>query len=790
MADNTRQQLFSLSPTSSLTHFPFSASLHALPPTNSMPWLLYMALTRLAATSSSFFFDRCSRSAHPTRRRRLFSGRTLGHPPDQEWPVASVLAPIRKSPPTHQALSPQALGLVGLAFRASPASGQASHRLSPVQDAAGAHFSVAAQFGSYLEVRFIPPPDYPALSKLPMINHSSGFQIQGGNFYEVAGNVNLQTHQHLTIQGDQVHQVSIQPSSDAAQALDGGPHEPYGRNLTGVLRNVPNHITVRSAPYGALKFPSIAPLFILLGRNVVSPPPLRIKFFQRERTGRAATIELSRPVILGRHIMSPRPESAPEPKPSPVASAGVHDEPENSLCGQSRYYGPSDRLRGQTARPIHGGTFITAENVNHSHGETGITLLHHTITLEALYDSADSFPQARCHPETRLNMLDDLYKWATRPESRCSLRWLHGPAGAGKSAIMQTLCRRLDEDSRLGGSFFFKRGHANCGNAKTLFATLAYQLALHNPLLTPLISGNVEITPSVLGKDMEVQLRKLIVEPCQSLKNPVYHILLIDGLDECEGPEIQELIIGLLRNTVRDQTYPCRLRILIASRPEPHIREKFEEPPFHSLCDSVNIEQSFVDVRRYFCDEFLRIRSEHKGTMGNIPTPWPSQHIINALVEKSSGYFIYAATVIKFVGDKHFRPTEQLELVQNLIPISIDSDSPFQALDQLYIQILSGVPPRNRPKLCDILCVIANLRLNPTHIEQLLDLRTGDVQLILRCLHSLLEIPVESSLDHWDSVLYTYLPSPPLRPEDMIPGGFPMSLPLRDPQSLYPSFNL
>jgi hypothetical protein len=36
------------------------------------------------------------------RRGRLFSGRTLEHPLDQEWPVASVLALIRKSLPVRQ----------------------------------------------------------------------------------------------------------------------------------------------------------------------------------------------------------------------------------------------------------------------------------------------------------------------------------------------------------------------------------------------------------------------------------------------------------------------------------------------------------------------------------------------------------------------------------------------------------------------------------------------------------------------------------------------------------------
>ncbi|KAJ7450420.1 hypothetical protein FB451DRAFT_993699, partial [Mycena latifolia] len=118
---------------------------------------------------------------------------------------------------------------------------------------------------------------------------------------------------------------------------------------------------------------------------------------------------------------------------------------------------------------IHGGTFITAENINHRHGETGIHILHRTVALEALCDSVESFDQPRCHPETRTNLLDTLYRWATEENAGYSIYWLNGPAGAGKSAIMQTLCQRLHDAGRLGGSFFFKRSHITRGNAKVLF---------------------------------------------------------------------------------------------------------------------------------------------------------------------------------------------------------------------------------------------------------------------------------------------------------------------------------
>ncbi|KAJ7690375.1 hypothetical protein B0H17DRAFT_983173, partial [Mycena rosella] len=124
--------------------------------------------------------------------------------------------------------------------------------------------------------------------------------------------------------------------------------------------------------------------------------------------------------------------------------------------------------------------------------------------------------------------------------------------------------------------------------------------------------------------------------------------------------------------------------------------------------------------------------------MGSAPTPWPSTHTLNHLVKKSSGYFIYASTIIKFVDDKAFRPTKRLESIENLS--SDDSDSPFGALDQLYFQILSAVPVSFLSNLCDILCAIANFRLPSEQIDLLLGLEAGDARLILRSLQSVLNM--------------------------------------------------
>ncbi|KAJ6509803.1 hypothetical protein DFH09DRAFT_883001, partial [Mycena vulgaris] len=152
-------------------------------------------------------------------------------------------------------------------------------------------------------------------------------------------------------------------------------------------------------------------------------------------------------------------------------------------------------------------------------------------------------------------------------------------------------------------------------------------------------------------------------------------------------------------------------------------------------------EQSFMDVRNYLRNEFDRIHREHHETMASVPTPWPPSLVLGELVDTSSGYFIYAATIIKFVDDRDFRPTQRLKAVMENLPT--EGSNPLHALDELYSQILRDLPFQSR--IIDILGVIihgsAILPATCLNIEQLLGLVPGDLALALRRLHSLLLVP-------------------------------------------------
>ncbi|KAJ6490972.1 hypothetical protein C8R45DRAFT_779595, partial [Mycena sanguinolenta] len=178
---------------------------------------------------------------------------------------------------------------------------------------------------------------------------------------------------------------------------------------------------------------------------------------------------------------------------------------------------------------------------------------------------------------------------------------------------------------------------------------------------------------------------------------------------------------------------------IVASRPDPHIHEVFDSRLYFGKHRSINVEKSFEDVRRYSCDEFSRIHRDHS-TMASIPSPWPVPHVLQNLVQKSSGYFVYASTIIKFIDDKNHRPTERLAAVRLFQDGNrMVSESPFEALDQLYMAILCSAPRQSQ--LIPILSAISLVGLDARSIDLLFGLQDGEPRLILRGLHSVLVVP-------------------------------------------------
>ena len=157
--------------------------------------------------------------------------------------------------------------------------------------------------------------------------------------------------------------------------------------------------------------------------------------------------------------------------------------------------------------------------------------------------------------------------------------WLYGAAGAGKSAIAHTLAEICETCGWLVASFFFWKTAGERNNANRFVATIAHQIALTIPASRELIATAVDYNPFIFEQSVDVQLSKLIIEPLGHLFSAgmIFDIsplvIIIDGLDECQGGDVQSGIVKSLVAAFRHSS--LRIRILITSRPEVHLQSAF-----------------------------------------------------------------------------------------------------------------------------------------------------------------------------------------------------------------------
>jgi Cdc6-like AAA superfamily ATPase len=128
--------------------------------------------------------------------------------------------------------------------------------------------------------------------------------------------------------------------------------------------------------------------------------------------------------------------------------------------------------------------------------------------------------------------------------------WLNGLTGTGKSAIAQTVADRCDAYGRLGSSVFCSRDVNSHNNLRSIFPTLAIQLAQKDPevrsILVPLLRSN----PDVVYESPSDQVEKLIVKPLKSRNVPA--VIVIDTLDEWTNGTSQSAILSAVEHWVEE----------------------------------------------------------------------------------------------------------------------------------------------------------------------------------------------------------------------------------------------
>ena len=352
-------------------------------------------------------------------------------------------------------------------------------------------------------------------------------------------------------------------------------------------------------------------------------------------------------------------------------------------------------------------------------------------------------------------------------EDNASIFWLYGGAGAGKSALAQSLSEKFQE-KELAASFFFFRGDSSRNNGDDLIPTLVSQLVTNLKGLVPFVEGRINEKWDIFTKGYNIQIQTLLVDPLRSLKasdtlDVPPRLIVIDGLDECANPDVQCQLLCAIARVLPCIPYP--LRFLVTSRPEAHITHAFDHEPAlqtipvqrYNLSDDPDAD---MDIRNFLEKEFVNIRKVHR--IGKHLLTWPDQNAISSLVERSSGHFIYASTVIRYIQSPKHRPDDRLEVILRLRS-SQDGDRPYAQLDELYGLIFRDV--ENLEMICLVLgilyfqskkCGFLSTARRCTMIEALLGMKAGDLILLLDPILSLVAID-DDEIRIYHKSLFDYL---------------------------------
>ncbi|KAF8986854.1 hypothetical protein BDQ17DRAFT_1548354 [Cyathus striatus] len=303
----------------------------------------------------------------------------------------------------------------------------------------------------------------------------------------------------------------------------------------------------------------------------------------------------------------------------------------------------------QNAHNFFIGTVYAVDVQDVTSGRTGgyIRELRNAACLAAGHKSAERGDAPKCHPETRTAVINNIMSWVDSKDLKERILWLHGPAGAGKSTIVQTVAERCDKENKLVSSFFFSRT-AGRDDGHKLVLTITSQMVIAIPATKEFVVSQLKQDSAVLTYAMEIQMQKLVIEPLQhamslgcsddhstsGIGGVMPHLVIIDGLDECKEPHVQSRIINMIAEISNSQS--SYFQFLIASRPELEIRTTFDSMDNLTwtglvLNDDYDPDK---DIKTYLQSEFSAIKRKHilKNVLQN-GADWPSLEDISTLTK-------------------------------------------------------------------------------------------------------------------------------------------------------------
>ncbi|KXN84373.1 hypothetical protein AN958_12680 [Leucoagaricus sp. SymC.cos] len=275
-------------------------------------------------------------------------------------------------------------------------------------------------------------------------------------------------------------------------------------------------------------------------------------------------------------------------------------------------------------------------------------------------DSSSRYPQPKCYPGTREDLLKRLVTWLKNPLRDSHLLWLWGSAGVGKTAVAQTIaefCRDHEFGRQFGAGIFCSELSDEMAKER-IIPTLVQQLADNCVPYKRYASQLLSHDRTILEMSIPAQFKKLIVEPFAHLQTSAELglsaplVIILDGM-ESFGETTLVLVIELVCEQVRT-TMHNPLLWMISTRPESHLKSAFSRLShrFKLVKEEVpsGDTQSQDDVFRYMESRLSVIHGQYWDVFQG-KGPWPKAPHVQAIADSASGLFTVAESLLKFIED-------------------------------------------------------------------------------------------------------------------------------------------
>ncbi|KAH7070883.1 hypothetical protein BKA62DRAFT_734784 [Auriculariales sp. MPI-PUGE-AT-0066] len=370
-----------------------------------------------------------------------------------------------------------------------------------------------------------------------------------------------------------------------------------------------------------------------------------------------------------------------------------------------------------------------------------------------------------CTEGTRVDILDNIQVWAVGDDGP-RVYWLAGLAGTGKTTIASSLCSLLEAAGVKVISFFISRQSPDRNTLGAVVTTLAYQLSHVDPCTLSVISAALEKQPPIFSRPIADQTRELLVAPLTALTSSTVAtqkmVIVIDAMDECDdfADSDGRHLLGNLVPALCQQGHEVKL--FLTSRYEPDLRVMLDRVFSNARNERETfllheVKDSFVsaDIRTFVTSGFSDIRERYP----SISSTWPSVYQVNELVELSGTLFVFASTVLLWIGEKRCSPiarlTQILAAAREATPISPHERSPYSRLDTLYLTILQNATFDSDPasvtnsRLRQLLFLVArvNYDVSIEILSGVLLLDDHELEPQLGSLSAVLQLPSEGLIE-------------------------------------------